>query len=68
MKKYFSILVVGIIFISFSIKSNAQQNSVAVTKNDSLFPKNTPALLISSNGTVIKTKKEWENLKPAKQN
>lgn len=63
MKKYFSILVVGIIFISFSVKSDAQQNSPAATQNDSLFPKNIPALLMSSNGKVIKNKKEWEKIR-----
>ena len=63
MKKYFSILFVGIIFISFSVKSDAQQNSPAAKQNDSLFPKNIPALLMSSNGTVIKTKKDWEKIR-----
>ena len=62
MKKYFSILVVGIIFVSLSVKTDAQQNSSA-TQNDSLFPKNIPALLLSGNGTVIKTKKEWEKIR-----
>jgi len=57
MKKYFSILFVGLIFISFSVKTDAQQNSSAATQNDSLFPKNIPALLLSRNGTVIKTKR-----------
>ena len=63
MKKYFSILFVGIIFISFSVKTDAQQNSSAATQNDSLFPKNIPALLLSGNGTVIKTKKDWEKIR-----
>ena len=62
MKKYFSFLVVGIIFVSLSVKTDAQQNSSA-TQNDSLFPKNIPALLMSSNGSVIKTKKEWEKIR-----
>ena len=62
MKKYFLIHFVGIIFVSLSVKTVAQQNSSA-TQNDSLFPKNIPALLLSSNGTVIKTKKEWEKIR-----
>jgi hypothetical protein len=61
MKKHFLIHFVGIIFVSLSVKTVAQQNSSA-TQNDSLYPKNIPALLLSSNGTVIKTKKELDNL------
>ncbi len=63
MKKYFSILFLGLIFISFSLKTDAQQYSPAATQNDSLFPKNIPALLLSSNGTVIQTKKDWEKIR-----
>ena len=63
MKKYFSILVVVISFISFSLNSYSQQINALVAQNDSLFPKNIPALLLSSNGTVIKTKKEWEKIR-----
>ena len=63
MKKYFSILVVVIFFIFFSLNCYSQQINALVAQNDSLFPKNIPALLLSSNGTVIKTKKEWEKIR-----
>ncbi len=63
MKKYFSILVVVISFIPFSIKSYSQHYNTLAAQNDSLFPKSIPALLMSSNGSVIKTKKEWEKIR-----
>lgn len=61
MKKLFSIIIFGAALFLFRLPSYAQSNSAI--PNDSLFPKNIPALLIANNGTIIKTKREWEKIR-----
>ena len=63
MNHFFSIIFLGITLATFPNPIAAQQTNARAIINDSLFPKNIPALLLSSNGTVIKTKKEWEKVR-----
>lgn len=59
MKPYKLSHIIGLLFI-FYTHTYAQKNNSLSILNDSLFPKNIPELLKSSNQILIKTKKDWE--------
>jgi dienelactone hydrolase len=63
MNKYFLPNILCVLILITNMEVSAQPTLGDIIQNDSLFPKNIPPLLISSNGKVIQTKKDWEKIR-----